>query len=71
MATEEQGPKYPDINVKLVGENRNTFFILGAVKNAMRRGKASPEDTTNFQKEAMSGDYNNLLQTAMKYVNVQ
>lgn len=63
-------PKYPDITVKLTGEDGNAFAIIGAVSKALRRG-GQPEAAAEFQAEAMSGDYDHLLQTAMAYVDVQ
>ena len=62
-------PKYPDITVKLVGEDGNAFAILGRILHAMRRAKVSEADQQLFQKEATSGDYDNLLQTCMNWVN--
>ncbi len=62
--------KYPKIKVKLTGKDGNAFFILGTVINAMRKAKVPAEDIAAFQEEATSGDYDNLLATAMKYVNV-
>lgn len=64
-------PKYPDIEVKLVGEDANAFAILGRVNRAMRRAKLPKEEITKFRKEATSGDYNNLLNTCMKWVNCE
>lgn len=62
--------KYPNIKVKLVGTDGNAFAILGAVKSAMRKGKVPQEEVDMFMDEAMSGDYDHLLQTAMQYVTV-
>ena len=63
-------PKYPDVEVQLSGEDGNAFFIIGRVAKALRRAGAPKEDIDAFHKEAMSGDYGNVLRTAMKYVNV-
>lgn len=63
--------KYPEITVKLVGEDGNAMAIIGAVREALRRGGVSKEEQTEFIQEAMSGDYDNVLQTAMKWVNVK
>ena len=30
-------PKYPDVTVKLLGEDGNAFAIMGAVRQALRR----------------------------------
>jgi hypothetical protein len=59
------------IKVKLVGEDGNAFAILGKVTKEMRRAKVSQEVIDAYMKEAMSGDYDHLLQTTMKYVEVE
>jgi hypothetical protein len=61
--------KFPDVQVRLTGEDGNAFAIIGKVSKALKRaghGDAAAE----FQAEAMSGDYNHLLATAMDYVDV-
>lgn len=62
--------KYPDINVILVGENGNAYAIIGAVQKAMKRAKIPKAEIVAFKHEAMNGDYDHLLRTAMKWVNV-
>lgn len=61
-------PKYPNIKVKLVGQNGNAFAILVRVINAMRKANVEKSEIDTFQEEAMSGDYDHLLQTCLKYV---
>ena len=56
--------------VKLVGKDGNAFFILGTVKNALKKAGMKKE-AESFFKEASSGDYDNLLQTCMKYVEIE
>lgn len=63
-------PKYPQIEVELTGHDGNAFAILGRVMSALRKNKVSQEDQALFMKEATSGDYDNLLQTCMKWVDV-
>jgi len=63
--------KYPNISVKLVGTDGNAFAILANMKSALRKHKVSGEDIEAFLEEAMSGDYDHLLQTCMKWVNVE
>lgn len=53
--------------VKLVGEDGNAYSILGRCHAAMRKVGWQREQISLFQKEAMSGDYDNLLRTVMKY----
>lgn len=61
--------KYPQIRVKLVGEDGNAFNILGIVTKAMRRADVPKTERDEFMREAMSGDYDNLLATCMKWVD--
>jgi len=63
--------KYPDIVVQLTGEDGNAFAIMGSVSKALRHAGVPKEERDQFFAEAMSGDYNDLLATCMKWVNVQ
>ena len=66
-------PKYPEIEVQLVGEDGNAFAILGQVRRAMRNALPPTEFTEAwalFEAEATSGDYDHLLQTVMQWVEV-
>jgi hypothetical protein len=62
-------PKY-DIQVQLIGKDGNAFAIMGAVQRALRKAGASKEEINQYLKEAMSGDYDNLLRTTMDWVEV-
>ena len=62
--------KYPNIKVQLVGEDGNAFAILGRCRTAMREAKVPPEEIELFLKEARSGDYDHLLRTCMKWIDV-
>jgi len=59
-----------DVTVKLTGENGNAFAILGKVNKALRRA-GYPEQAKAYMDEAMSGDYDHLLQVTMQYVEVE
>ena len=63
--------KYPHIKVKLVGENGNAFAVLGQVKKALKQAGVSADDVQAFLNEAMSGDYDHLLQVVMQTVDVE
>jgi hypothetical protein len=63
-------PKYPNIKVKLTGRDGNAFAIMGRVSAALRKAKVSHEEIKQFTDECTSGDYNHLLQTCMKWVDV-
>ena len=56
--------------VKLVGTDGNAFAILGRVSNALKAAGLE-EEAAEFLSEAMKGDYDHLLQTCFKYVNVK
>lgn len=62
--------RYPDVTVELVGETGNAFNILGKVSKAMRRADVPKAEIDEFMAEATSGDYDHLLQTCMKWVDV-
>jgi hypothetical protein len=53
---------------KLVGEYGNAYAIMGRVRSALKRaGQGSMVD--EYIKKSTSGDYDNLLCTAMDYVD--
>ncbi len=62
--------KYPNITVELIGNDGNAFAVLGAVSKALRENKVSKEEIDAFVASATSGDYNDLLQTCMEWVEV-
>lgn len=62
--------KYPDIQVKLVGEDGNAFSILARVCGALRRNGVSREEVDEFITEATSGDYEHLIGTCLQWVRV-
>lgn len=62
--------KYPDVDVQLVGQDGNALAIIGRVSTALKRAGVDLAEVDEYQKEAMSGDYNNVLVTSMKWVNV-
>lgn len=57
--------------VKIIGENGNAFFILGAVSKALKEAGYTKEKIDEYLKEAEAGDYDNLLSVTMKWVNVK
>lgn len=63
-------PKY-DVVVQLTSNDGNAFAIISSVARALRQAGANADEISEYQTESMSGDYDNLLRTAMKWVNVQ
>ena len=61
--------KYPNIKVRLSGEDGNAFSIIGRVTKALRNARVPLEERKEFQAEATKTDYNNVLQTVMKWVD--
>ncbi len=64
-------PKYPQVVAKLVGEDGNAFNLIGIVVRELRKAKVDTTEVMQFRDEAMSGDYDNLLVTCMKWVTVK
>ncbi len=63
--------KYPDITVKLIGQDGNAFNILGICRRAMKRANLSESEIEAFTAEATSGDYNHLLAVCCEWFNVE
>lgn len=64
-------PKYPNITVKLIGTDGNAFAILGKVTRALRLAKVDKAEVDAYMAEATAGDYDHLLGTTMKWVEVE
>ena len=60
-------PKYPDAHVQLSGEDGNAMFIIGRACRALKKSGAPAEEVDAYAAEAMSGDYDNVLQTTMRW----
>lgn len=63
--------KFPQVTVELSGQDGNGFFIIARTTKELRRASVSNEDIDAYREEAMSGDYDNLIQVTMKTVNVE
>jgi hypothetical protein len=62
-------PKYPGIKVKLTEGDGNAFAILGEMRKAFKENDLL-EQWEEFRAEATSGNYDHLLITCMKWVDV-
>lgn len=65
----EMDVRYPDIEVPLIGEDGNAFAILGRVARELRRS-GHGADVNAFMADATSGDFDHLLRTIMRWVQV-
>lgn len=63
--------RYPEIVVRLTGEDGNAFAVLGRVQRAMRAGGVPAEEVELFMAEATAGDYDALLGTVMRWVTAE
>jgi hypothetical protein len=63
--------KYPQVTVHLIGEDGNAFAILGKVRAALKRAGVPKEEVKEFTREATDGNYDELLATVMRWVQVE
>ena len=64
-------PRYPSAKVRLVGEDGNAFAILGRTRRSLQHAGASDTDVAAFISEATTGDYDHLLATVLRWVEVE
>lgn len=57
--------------VKFVGANGNAFNLIGICQAAAKKSGWTSEEWKVVMDEMMSGDYDHLLQTAMKHFEVR
>lgn len=62
--------RYPDVKVQLTGEDGNAFGILGKVLGALKKAGVPADELNDFKDEATCGDYDHLIITCMKWVEV-
>lgn len=68
MTNDTETKKKP--RVKLIGEDGNSFAILGKVKRALIKA-GMHEEAERYIQEATASDYNNLLAVTNRYVDVE
>jgi len=56
--------------LRLTGEDGNVFNILGLALKTAKAAGWEKKKIEKFRKEAMAGNYDNALQTCMKYFEV-
>jgi hypothetical protein len=61
-------PKFPDVTVALSGEDGNAFMIASRTRKALERA-GHRDEAKAFFTEALSGDYDHVLQTVMATVS--
>ena len=63
--------RYPNVKVKLIGNDGNTMVVISSVSRALRRAGIDQASIDAYVKEAMSGDYHHVLSTTMDWVVVE
>lgn len=64
-------PKYPDVEVKLVGEDGNIFNLVGITLDAMKKAGVSDEEIHQFKNEILATDsYSGAIWVIMCWVTV-
>lgn len=65
-------PEFPDIVVKLTGEDGNVFAIIGRVSQALRRGDVTPAAIQSYRDKCCeASSYDEVLQITMRTVTVE
>jgi hypothetical protein len=62
------GTKIKKPKCELVGQDGNAYFIIGRVSRALRRAGCGQDIIDEYTRKSTSGDYANVLRTAMEYI---
>lgn len=60
-------PALAGVDFELLGQDGNPMVLIGYTRRVLRRAGNSQEVLKAFAEEAMSGDYDHVLQTCMAY----
>ncbi|AHK12040.1 hypothetical protein Hosp_086 [Mycobacterium phage Hosp] len=69
--TEAEGPKYPEVEVELLGQDGNGFGIVAKVQRALRQAGVPNETVREYVNEATDGDYDNLLAVTGQWITIR
>lgn len=61
----------PMYDVVVVPDDGNAFSVMSAVSRALRKKGATDSEVEQYLADSMSGDYDNLLRVAMKWVKLE
>jgi hypothetical protein len=64
------GPKYPFVKVQVSGTGGAFFPTVTAVQMAMSQAGTPEKELSNFYEDAAEDDEDNLLQTCLRWVDV-
>lgn len=60
----------PKFDVEVTPSDGNALNIIGATTKALRKEGATKEEISQYQSEATSGEYDDLLRVTMDWVNL-
>ncbi len=63
--------RHPEVTVELIGNDGSAFEVLAACKYAARKAGVSDEEIGRFYDEALAGNYDHLLATAMRWFKIE
>jgi hypothetical protein len=63
-------PVYPNISVRLIGVDNHPTTIVAVLTRGLRDGGIEHDEIDRIVREALSGDYDHVLSTCLKYVRV-
>lgn len=61
-------PKYAKVALQVSETDSSAFGVVNAARQALRKAGASRAEIEAFSKEALSGDYNHVLNTTASWV---
>ena len=64
-------PKHPEVTVELAGHDGNAIAVLGRCRSAAQEAGLSDDEIATFMAEATAGDYDHLLQIAMRWFDIR
>ncbi len=65
-----EGPRYPEVKVRLSGCDGNAFNVLKRCRVSARAVGLSDAVLAEFRDEATGGDYEHLIQTCIRWFDV-
>ena len=64
-------PRYPNINLSSRGIKGRPTSVIVAVTGALRKARVPEEEVKRFAIEALAGDFDHTLLTAVLWVNIK
>ena len=58
-------------NATATPNDGNAYSVMGSVQKAMKSAGATKEELATYWEEATAGDYDNLIQVSMRYVELE